>query len=311
MKRGAYYSHSAFPQGLPVLNEECAGLSSKDSPLELPPNPYVSRVIAGARSPRRTAAVSTNMDIQTSLGHKSVSPASIEDTSDQSHQNTSGDTTQDFTVPPTPTSISRYSCNICGKKYSQRQGVSRHCQSAHSSPNSCLFCDFEWARPYLYTNHLKMCHPDVNADEVLGKPAGSRRSSTIIGRNFEQPGYPLVIEPGQWSRAEPRQRPMAPLHTVTKDTHVPSSTKLPVAHNPQPELAEPTVMLQKHEESHGLEFLGTPDAPSAFLSTEECVQSVSDFVISIEDDQTRLVHFLHMSYNATYHLLTARSMWIP
>ena len=302
MKRGTDFSYSAFPQGLPVLDEGCTGLSSKDSPSDLPPNPYVSRVIVEARSLRRMAVVSINIDIQTSLGHKGVSPVLIEDPSDQSHQNTSGDTAPYFTVSSKPTRISRYSCNICGKKYSQRQGVSRHCQSAHSSPHSCLFCGFKWTRPYLYTNHLKIYHPDVNADEVLGKPVGSRRSSTIIGRIFEQPVYPLVIEPGQWSRAETRQRPMAPLHTVTKDVHVASSTKLPVAHNPQPELAELTVTLPKHDDSHGLEFLGTPDAPSTFSSAEECVQSVSNSVILIEDGQTRLVHVLRMSYNAAYHL---------
>jgi hypothetical protein len=303
MKRGTNFSYSAFPQGLPILHEGCTGLSSKDSPLDLLPNPYVSQVIAEVCPLRRTAVVLTNMDIQTLLGHEGVSPASIEDPSDQSKRNT-GDMTLDFTVSSAPRGISKYSCNICGKKYSQRQGVSRHYQSVHNSPHSCLFCDFKWTRPYLYTNHLKMCHPDVNADEVLGKSAGSRCKSTIIGRDLEQPVYPLTIEPGQWGRAEPRQRPMAPLHTVTKDTHVPSSTKLPVGHNPQPELAEPTITSQKCEDSHGLlELFGTTDASSAFSSTEGCVQSVSDFVISIEDDQTRLVHVLYMPYNAAYLLL--------
>ena len=297
MKRGTYFTHPALLEGLPVLGEGCTGLSLKDSPLDLPPNAYISQVITEARSLRCTAIVSTNMVIQNFLGHEGVSPASIEVSSDQSHRNTSGDTTSDFTVLSAPIGISKscskYSCNICGKKYSQRQGVSRHRQSAHNNPHSCLYCDFEWTRPYMYTKHLKMRHPDVNADEVLGKPAGSRCKSTIIGRDLDHYASPLAIEPDPGSLGEPRQRPLPPVLAETKVTYVPSSTKplALVVHNPQFKLAEPRFMSQEnHENAHGLEPLGTADAPSAFLSPEECVQSMNDFVVSIEDDQTWSVH---------------------
>ena len=137
-----------------------------------------------------------------------------------------------------------------------------------------------------------MCHPDVNADEVLGKPAGSRCKSTIIGRDLDHYVSPLAIEPDQGSQGEPRQRPPLPVPAVTKVTHAPSSgsSTKPLAiviHNPQFKLAQPAFMLQEnHEDTHGLEPLGTADAPSVFLSPEECVQSMSDFVVSIEDNQT-------------------------
>ena len=148
-----------------------------------------------------------------------------------------------------------------------------------------------------------MCHPDVNADEVLGKPAGSRCKSTIIGRDLDHYVSPLAIESDQGSQGEPRQRPPLPVPAVTKVTHVPSYTK-PLAiviHNSQFKFAEPTFMLQEnHEDTNGLEPLGTADARSAFLSPEECVQSMSDFVVSIEDDQIWYLHLFYMPYILIY-----------
>ncbi|KAF8471594.1 hypothetical protein DFH94DRAFT_197046 [Russula ochroleuca] len=37
-----------------------------------------------------------------------------------------------------------YSCDICSKRFSQRQGVSRHRRKAHNNPHSCLVlrCEF-------------------------------------------------------------------------------------------------------------------------------------------------------------------------
>ena len=49
-QRGTYFFHPALPEGLPVLGDGCTGLSSKSSPLDPPPNTYVSQVIAEARS---------------------------------------------------------------------------------------------------------------------------------------------------------------------------------------------------------------------------------------------------------------------
>ena len=71
-----------------------------------------------------------------------------------------------------------YSCDDCGKTFAQQQGITRH-RRTHS-PNLCINCDFMWSQPYQYRQHLEQCHPDVDADLVLGKPAGSRRQTAIF-----------------------------------------------------------------------------------------------------------------------------------
>ena len=169
-----------------------------------------------------------------------------------------------------------YSCDDCGKRYSQRQGVSRHRQKAHNNPHSCcvLPCKFKWYRPDLYRAHLEKRHSDVNPDEVLGKRAGSRRRSMIIGRDLFQQFIPPAIEPGRRSRAEPRQRPMTPpLPALANVTHVPSPAMPPVSHDPQPEYAEPKFSTYEHEDARKF------DASSAFSFTEPCTywHSMNDF----------------------------------
>lgn len=57
-----------------------------------------------------------------------------------------------------------YRCDICGKRYAQRQGVRRHHKEKHGHPNSCSFCDFKWSRLYLYKAHLETEHRDVVSD---------------------------------------------------------------------------------------------------------------------------------------------------
>lgn len=88
-----------------------------------------------------------------------------------------------------------YSCAFCDEKYAQIQGVGRHIRTKHH-PSSCLFCDFKWGRPENYRSHLTKRHGlGVAAlDEILGKPAGSRRSTTIIGRDLPQNVSPPAIE---------------------------------------------------------------------------------------------------------------------
>ena len=148
-----------------------------------------------------------------------------------------------------------YSCDICGKKYSQPQGLSRHHQAEHN-PHSCLYCGFKWSRPYQYRSHLEKWHLDVNADNILGKPAGSRRKSTIIGRNLPQHFFPSAFEPDPQSHAEPLRRPlMLPLPAMAH-------------YDPLHERAGPAVTSRKREEVGVLQLTDIiePDIPSAFRS---------------------------------------------
>jgi len=110
-----------------------------------------------------------------------------------------------------------YSCTICGEEYAQSQGVMRHYRTEHS-PSACLFsdCDFTWGRPEHYRSHLAKRHglEDTIVDGILGKPAGSRRKTTIIGRDLPQ---------NRWRQAKPLWRPLAPpLPSATTMPHVPS-----------------------------------------------------------------------------------------
>lgn len=104
---------------------------------------------------------------------------------------------------PRGTPERQYSCDICGEKYAQRQGVFRHHRKAHNNPHSCLYCEFKWSRPDQYRTHLEKWHPDVDRDHILGKRAGSRRKSTIIGRDLLHPFPPQAIEPDKRSQAKP------------------------------------------------------------------------------------------------------------
>lgn len=120
-----------------------------------------------------------------------------------------------------------YSCTICGEEYAQMQGVRRHIRTEHH-PSSCLFCDFKWGRPEHYRNHLTKRHELEAAvvDEILGKPAGSRRRSTIIGRDVHQNISSPAIKHDRPTKPKPRarqHRPMPPLSSVAKVTHVPST----------------------------------------------------------------------------------------
>jgi hypothetical protein len=165
-----------------------------------------------------------------------------------------------------------YVCDTCGKQYSQPQGVSRHRKRAHNNPHSCfdLRCKFKWSRPCQYGAHLRRRHRDVDSDFVLGKPTGSRRSSTIIGRDLVQRFYPPpAIEPDRRSRAELRQRPTTPLlPAVANVTHVLSPATSPVAYDLWPECAEPAVTMRYHEVPRGSEVLGATETPAS-TSTEE------------------------------------------
>ncbi|KAI0296864.1 hypothetical protein BC826DRAFT_188089 [Russula brevipes] len=64
--------------------------------------------------------------------------------------------------------LKRYSCNICGKRYAQSQGVRRHQRETHRA-NLCTYCyAFEWGRPYRFKEHLEKEHPNVDLNVALG-----------------------------------------------------------------------------------------------------------------------------------------------
>lgn len=142
----------------------------------------------------------------------------------------------------------------------------RHRRTAHNKPHSCFYlcCKFKWTRPCEYRTHLEKRHPEVDSDKVLGKPAGHRSKSTIIGRD-------LPIEYEQ-SKPQPGQRPMTP-PVPAMVTQVPSPPILPVVYNHQPEYAHPAITTRKH--ARVLEFFGATDAP-LFSSAKEFAQSVND-----------------------------------
>lgn len=74
--------------------------------------------------------------------------------------------------------MGRYSCNVCGNRYSQLQGIKRHQREAHEA-SQCMYCrDFRWGRPYLLRGHLKKRHPEVNIDAALEEAMGTRRRAT-------------------------------------------------------------------------------------------------------------------------------------
>jgi hypothetical protein len=186
----------------------------------------------------------------------------------------------------------QYSCDICGKKYSQPQGVSRHRHAVHDNPHLCLRCDFKWTRPYQYRIHLEKWHPDVDPDNVLGKSAHSHSRSTIIGRDLTQHSPPPSVDPdrrgltelGHW------QHPVTPLLPApAKVTHVFQPTMLFVAYNPHLKHAEPAVTPRNCGDGPALESSDATDTPSVL----SCAQSVYYSVgVSIQhgSGQLGLVH---------------------
>jgi hypothetical protein len=74
--------------------------------------------------------------------------------------------------------MGRYSCDECGKSYSQPQGTRRHQRETHDT-SICSICHkFEWARPYLLKNHLEKKHSDVDIDAALNEAMRTRHKVT-------------------------------------------------------------------------------------------------------------------------------------
>lgn len=189
-----------------------------------------------------------------------------------------------------------HSCNLCGKRFSQRQNVFRHQRKEHNDSHSCIVsgCEFKWTRPDQFRAHLTNCHHDVDPDKVLDKPAGSRRRSKIMGRDLPPPP---TIKPVRQGQAEPRQRPMTlPLPVVANVTHVSLSTMSSVANDPQPEHAGPAITTGKYEYTRSLECFGDTNAPSVFSSTGECAQSVNDLDTLTRCDENWSVHDFYTPY---------------
>jgi len=103
-----------------------------------------------------------------------------------------------------------YSCNICGKKYSQPQGVRRHQREMHEA-RLCIYCrDFEWGRPYRLREHLQKWHPDVDPGAALEEATGTRHKETMTMTHLPQERVSsLTLEYDQRSGAGSQIYPLA------------------------------------------------------------------------------------------------------
>jgi hypothetical protein len=96
-------------------------------------------------------------------------------------------------IQVSPETGKRFLCSECRSSYAQRQGAWRHIRTVHK-PEQCGLCEFKYARPYVYRDHLEKEHLIVNPDLILGKAPGSRGRATI--REFELiPQQPPVSPP--------------------------------------------------------------------------------------------------------------------
>ena len=238
---------------------------------------------------------------------------------DQSHRYRPVDTTPNFTGSSTLPEISRkkhaavssqtpgrlasgvrkrrkvlegpYSCDLCGKRYAQQQNVSRHQKKEHNKPYSCIVpgCEYKWNRPDELRVHLISFHRDIDPDKVIGKPAGARHRSKIMGRDIPPPP---TIESVRWSYAEPQRRSMTPPLPAVANvvTHTPSSTMSSVANDPQSQHPESAITTRKDEYARRLEFLCDTSAPSVFSFTEDCAQSMNDPDIPTQGNELWSVH---------------------
>lgn len=127
-----------------------------------------------------------------------------------------------------------FSCDTCGKRFAQRQGLNRHDRAKHN-PSLCIFCDVKWSRPYQYRDHLEAHHPDVDPDTIVGKTAGSRRRAASLARCApQQQVSPPTTEIGSYP-----PMPLQPV-VVKPPTAAPHAMSF-MTYIPQPASAQPTM----------------------------------------------------------------------
>jgi len=133
-----------------------------------------------------------------------------------------------------------YSCSICGKRYSQPQGVRRHQREMHEA-RLCIYCrDFEWGRPYRFREHLQKWHPDVDPDAALEEATGTRHKETMTMRHLPRERVSsLTLEYDQRSGAGSRLYPLAmSLPTMMQLPPITQPAVSPLDYDLQPEFAE-------------------------------------------------------------------------
>jgi len=174
----------------------------------------------------------------------------------------------------------------------------QHYRAQHRTRPKCLYCKHRWNRPYQYRDHLKKTHELVedDIDRILDKPAGSRRTSKIVGRDQSKQLRPpaIMVDHGRRSPVDARQRQLVPpLPAVAKITSVtvPPTAMSSVAHDLEFVFTEPTVMIQRLEDARKSEFLDAtyPSGPSAVLPSAE-VRAWPDLNKSIHAGQIWSVH---------------------
>lgn len=133
-----------------------------------------------------------------------------------------------------------YSCSICGKRYSQPQGVRRHQREMHEA-RLCIYCgDFEWGRPYRFREHLQKWHPDVDPDAALEEATGTRHKETMTMRHLPQEQVSsLPLECDQRSGAESRLYPLTmSLPAMMQLPPITQPAVSPLDYDLQPEFSE-------------------------------------------------------------------------
>jgi hypothetical protein len=157
-----------------------------------------------------------------------------------------------------------YACDLCGKTYAQRQGVTRHYREIHDHPNSCSYsgCDFKWTRPYLNRAHLKTKHRDVVSDAAQDDSEAmwtSYRVANTASSPQQQPVFTLTPEHDQRGGTKTWWCPLTPPPFAAVVAPARSPTIQRVDHDPQPlGSAEPTIRRKRKRE----------DAPESELRTE-------------------------------------------
>ena len=162
-----------------------------------------------------------------------------------------------------------YTCDICGKRFAQSQGVRRHYRAIHN-PSSCSYCDFKWSRPYQYRAHIKKKHRNVISDLAPDEAMWTRRhrvpNTTKCMR--EQPSSEVV-------------------EVVDRDL--------------QPESANPAIRMERNRED-------PPESEShtGLSSIEECTERALDLNMSSRRTQTWSVHafFVYTAFVNSNSLIT-------